>query len=390
MDADIGPSSWGSEIAADDASGYVKGEGYEFAYSRDYDFDGGLSPMYIGSKLIIPAFTGGHHAWYWKVGDGPDDRHPQGLNYTPHRTANEKYWLATGRNPNQTKFAPLRPEQSDQMEYEQPTPNDTRVLNTMFGAVPGSPEYGETDTQGNYIYRLKLAPHESITYYTVLFVGSSLDELKASSLEIEAFLANDMQIDSNSNLTCIPYLAPIQDEAPDTFHLSWYSYTNPDHFEVAYKEYGAPATTWNIANLPGTARNHSLTGMDGSTWYEIKVGSVYYNPEEVYLESEIRLVTLAFSSIEDAIPKVGNYPNPFRATTNIEYVLKNPADIIFDIFNLRGQKVRSLAEGHCLSGTHYLTWDGKDDGGKACGSGVYYLRLKSDSHDIQRKMLLVK
>ncbi|MCB5261695.1 MAG: T9SS type A sorting domain-containing protein [Candidatus Cloacimonetes bacterium] len=396
VDADLGPSSMGAEIAADDVSGYVKGQGYEFAYSRDFDGDGGLSPHYIASKLIIPVFNdrAKRHAWFWKVGDGPDDNNVRDLQSYNPCTSNEKYWLATGRNADNSKYSPLRPEDPNIVEYEQPSPNDTRFLNTLFGALAGYPGYDETDDQGNYINRINLEPQESITYYTVLFVGDSLDELKARSLQIEAFLADDLQIDPNADLTCIPYLAPIQIQEPDTFDLTWYSYTNPDHFELAYKEYDAPAATWNVTNLAGDIRTHSLTGLAPDTWYEIKIGSVYYTPDEVYLESVTKLANLSHISIGDAlvapVPQMRNYPNPFRTSTNIEYVLKQPARLSLEIYNLRGQKVRSLDDGIYAAGLHNLSWDGKDDGGKTCASGVYYLRLKAGDKHSQHKMLLIK
>ena len=397
VDADLGPSSWGVAIAADDASGYVKGAGYEFAYSRDFDGDGGLSPQYIASKLFIPDFNdrAERHAWYWRVGDGPDDHDARNFNTYNPCTSNEKYWLATGCNPtSDNKYSALRSEDPDIMEYEQASPNDTRFLNTMHGVLPDHPNYDVTDAQGNFIHRLYLEPQESLIYYAVLFVGESLEELKTQSQQIEAFLTDGLQIDPNADLSCIPYLAPIRPQLPDTFNLTWYSHTNPDHFEVAYKEYGAPWSSWNVINLSGTARNYSFSGMDATTWYEFKVGSVYYTPNEVYLESGVKLANLSYTSIEDALvpylPLVRNYPNPFRASTNIECVLKQPAKLSFEIYNLRGQKVRSLDEGIYGAGTHNLAWDGKDDGSKNCASGVYYLRLNSGGKVSRHKMLLIK
>ena len=395
VDADLGPSSGGTEIAPDDVSGYVKGPGYEFAYSRDFDGDNGLSPTYIGSKLIIPDFTdyGLRHAWCWKVGDGPNDSKP--LNLAPlNQTANEKYWLATGRNPNSNKFLLMRLEDPDTLEYEQPVPNDTRFLNTLHGALPGTPEYVQTDDQGNYIYRLNLEPQESISYYTVLFVGDSLAELKARSLQIDTFIENGLQIDPDPSLTCIPYLMPVECEEPDTFQLTWHSYTDPERFELKYKAQDAPDTDWNMSILPGSARNYSLSGMDADTWYQIKIGSVYYSHEELYLESETKLVNLSHVSIGDEhivpLSQIRNYPNPFSGKTKIEYELKESAAASLEIYNIRGQKVRSFNEAAHSAGIHNLTWDARDDGGKACASGVYYLRLQAGKQLTQRKMLLVK
>src|SRR5690554_4576917 len=72
MDCDVGPQSWGAEKASDDVSGYVKGEGYEFAYTRDADGDGGLTTGLVGARVCTPDPEElEFHCWYWKVGDGP-------------------------------------------------------------------------------------------------------------------------------------------------------------------------------------------------------------------------------------------------------------------------------------------------------------------------------
>jgi flagellar hook assembly protein FlgD len=90
------------------------------------------------------------------------------------------------------------------------------------------------------------------------------------------------------------------------------------------------------------------------------------------------------------LSQIRNYPNPFSGKTKIEYELKESAAASLEIYNIRGQKVRSFNEAAHSPGIHNLTWDGRDDGGKACASGVYYLRLQAGKQLTQRKMLLVK
>lgn len=396
MDADIGPSSWGAELAADDVSGYVKGEGHEFCYSRDQDGDGGLSLMHIAGKLIIPGFDGQQSAWFWKVGRGPDDSNPLNLSPTG-RTANEKYWLGTGRNANSSYYAPLRPDNPDVTQYEQPSANDTRTLISLYGAQPGGPDYDLTDDQGNYLYRLSLPAGAAISSYTVLFAGDSIDDLKAKSVLIEDFIDNGMNTAAYQSLPCIPYLAKIQIEAALTFNINWYSYSDPDHFIVACKEYNAPASEWEQYQLSSDLRSYSIKGLDPSLWYEVKVGAVYNydTPEELYLESDIQLVNLTYTAnADDHLPppnsELKNYPNPFRDATRIDYHLPKAEIVKLEVYNLKGQKVRVLFSGAAKVGDNSLTWDGKDERGKACASGLYYLKLQGDKSLLQRKMLLLK
>ncbi len=174
MDCDCGPQSMGSEKAADDKSGYVKGEGYEFAYTYDADGDGGLTTGRVGARVCSPDPEElKFHCWFWKVGDGPDDFSPYSWSYTPRRTANEKYWLLTGKNPNETKFAPLRPEQIDQTEYEQPSPNDTRFLFSFYGDQQGMSAPNESSWN--------LAPGKTMKIVIAVFPGDNLEDLKRTA-----------------------------------------------------------------------------------------------------------------------------------------------------------------------------------------------------------------
>ena len=394
FDADVGPESWGSGVASDDKSGYVKGPGYEFAYSYDADMDHGLSPMYIGCKTRIPDFEGSRHAWYWSVGSGPDDSNVYDV-YPSNLTANEKYWLATGKNPRTNySFVAIRKEDPNITQWEQSSPNDTRVLYTLFGAQPGTPEYDETDLEGNYFRRFKLAPHESITFYVFYFVGSSVEDLMEKSLQIEEFIANDLYIDPNMIYTAIPYLSTPQNQAPDTFVLNWNIFSNPDHFELAWKEYGLPASQWNIIELPADARSYNLTEMDPLTYYEVKVGAVFYTPQEVYLESETKMVNLTYIDVDDDVAtpaaKISNYPNPFHQSTRIEFELKESSPVKATIYNIKGQQVRQLLDGILTAGRQPLIWDAKDSSGTACSSGIYYLKLETGTNISTHKMLLIK
>ncbi|MCB5246787.1 MAG: hypothetical protein LHW57_02010 [Candidatus Cloacimonetes bacterium] len=174
MDCDTGPQSMGSEKASDDKSGYVKGEGYEFAYTYDADGDGGLTTGLVGSRVCTPDPEQlQFHCWYWKVGDGPDDSNPYSWNFSPQRTANEKYWLLTGKNPNEAKYAPLRPESIEQTEYEQPSPNDTRFLFSFYGDQEGM----ENPSENSW----NLAPGKTMKIVVAVFPGDDKEDLKRTA-----------------------------------------------------------------------------------------------------------------------------------------------------------------------------------------------------------------
>jgi hypothetical protein len=90
-----------------------------------------------------------------------------------------------------------------------------------------------------------------------------------------------------------------------------------------------------------------------------------------------------------------NFPNPFNPETSIGFNVSSSVDnslqpVTINIYNIRGQKVRTLVSGEFTPGDHSIVWNGTDDYGAPVGSGVYLYRLTS-SHIVQtRKMLLIK
>ncbi len=85
-----------------------------------------------------------------------------------------------------------------------------------------------------------------------------------------------------------------------------------------------------------------------------------------------------------------NYPNPFNPSTVIEYALPEPSYVKIEIFNLVGQKIRTLVDAYLDAGRHRIQWDGKDDNGVKVSSGVYIYRLVAGKTMIARKMILMK
>ncbi|HNX01286.1 MAG TPA: FlgD immunoglobulin-like domain containing protein, partial [Candidatus Cloacimonadota bacterium] len=85
-----------------------------------------------------------------------------------------------------------------------------------------------------------------------------------------------------------------------------------------------------------------------------------------------------------------NYPNPFNPTTTIEYQIPQAMDTDLSIYNIRGQKVRTLQHGYTNAGTFKFVWDGLNENGGKVSSGVYFYRLDTAKDHLVRKMVLMK
>lgn len=384
VDADIGGSE--NEIQAEDVSGYVMGAGYNFAYTRKGDNSTIQTPYMLANKLMTSAFDAQRQCWFWRVGDGPDDWHPTQLHpqYSPRQTPNEKYWLSSGRNPNYNKFISMIP-QGGETEYEQPLPNDTRFLNVIHAAQPTS---ADPEPEG----RFHLQPGEAFFFYSIMFVGDSIDDLKQASQFIEAFINSGYVLNDYLDATCIPYLYRSTAEAPANIRLDWHSYQTPDLFVLKYKADDAPDNEWQSINLPGDVYTFSLGDLSLGTNYQFKVGAFY---ENVYLESAVLEGYMdPTSTPEEPLPAVVQnlkcFPNPFNPSTNIAFSLSEPGDVSIQIFNTRGQRVRKLFDGALQAGDYVRSWDGTQDNGKELPSGLYFVRLKTRSGSSAVRTLMLK
>jgi hypothetical protein len=85
-----------------------------------------------------------------------------------------------------------------------------------------------------------------------------------------------------------------------------------------------------------------------------------------------------------------NYPNPFNPATTIGFALAISGHTKISVYNVLGQNVRTLVDGHLEAGRHSVVWDGKDDGGRAVASGIYLYRIETIEYIETRKMLLLK
>ncbi len=85
-----------------------------------------------------------------------------------------------------------------------------------------------------------------------------------------------------------------------------------------------------------------------------------------------------------------NYPNPFNPTTTIFYDLPTASEVTLAIFNILGQRVRTLVNQQTQrAGRNHAVWDGKNDDGELVSTGLYFYTLRSGNFAQTRKMILI-
>ena len=103
------------------------------------------------------------------------------------------------------------------------------------------------------------------------------------------------------------------------------------------------------------------------------------------------------TSIDDADQLVAetfslsqNYPNPFNPSTRIQYSVARAGKYQVVVFNVLGQRVKTLFNGFLPVGRYTITWNGVDEAGNPVSSGIYFYSLIGKDVQLTRKMILLK
>ena len=85
------------------------------------------------------------------------------------------------------------------------------------------------------------------------------------------------------------------------------------------------------------------------------------------------------------------YPNPFNPSTKLSYRLPEGGNLDLAVYDLQGRRLRTLRSGWRDAGRGEVTWNGRDEAGRALPSGIYFAKLLLDGEAVDsRRLALVK
>ncbi len=164
-------------------------------------------------------------------------------------------------------------------------------------------------------------------------------------------------------------------------------------------------TYWNGINSDGTGYYYfdlpnGMYSLD--CWKE---GYIGYHTDDIVINNDNVVFDIYMIPDVDADDELilpvsilsQNYPNPFNPETTISFNIsrKDAKHAKIEIYNLKGQQVKTLECGNRVTAAstrlmHSITWDGTDENNQPVSSGIYFYKLKTDSKELTRKMLLLK
>ena len=144
--------------------------------------------------------------------------------------------------------------------------------------------------------------------------------------------------------------------------------------------------TWTVYNTHNGLSSNTVrsiaVGHNGDMWFGTDNGlSVLRDEQPTNVSSH--------NPVESDI-SIESYPNPLNSSTAISFSLPSPDFTELVIYNIMGQKVRTLLSENQTAGSYSVTWDGRDEFGKSVSSGIYLSNLKAGKHIVTGRMTLVK
>jgi hypothetical protein len=145
---------------------------------------------------------------------------------------------------------------------------------------------------------------------------------------------------------------------------------------------GTPDTTGLFLPPWDILHNYRVWDGDGNGAAIIDMGCYEYDAEP-YVE-------VTRNQIPNTQYQLYNYPNPFNPETKIVFNLPEEGNVKLEIYNIKGQKVKTLLDCYMSPGRSEMIWDGRDSNNKAVASGIYFYKLKAGDNKKVRKMILLR
>jgi ligand-binding sensor domain-containing protein len=140
-----------------------------------------------------------------------------------------------------------------------------------------------------------------------------------------------------------------------------------------------------FTTVEGLAGNRVLSiakEEDGSFWFGTNSGISHYIPSGTSVKNH--------KSNPSPLSITGIYPNPFNMNTTISFNVPSDGFVELEVYNLAGQKIRSLFSSWARSGSKQIVWDGNDSHGLYVSSGIYIARLNMGGFYNAKKMTVIK
>ncbi len=136
--------------------------------------------------------------------------------------------------------------------------------------------------------------------------------------------------------------------------------------------------------------SYSNTALQSGGTDGFAIGDLNWFPEQKaqWLITDVKEVN--GNTIPDEFELSDAYPNPFNPSTNINFKIASVTNVKLSVYNLLGEKIKTIVDSEMKAGNYEAVWNGVDDFGHQVASGTYFITLESSSFRATKKIMLLK
>ena len=290
------------------------------------------------------------------------------------------------------RFGPNNKYEIFQIIAKSPTTQDEGIVNEVLGIFGLGKTLFHPLTNNDFI---EVALHENIQnlvdYRITLYDGA--DGIVYQSITVDQFTPGatvNNRIYYFYNMPANTLLA-----GPAGLSLSYTGTVLPGQFIsyggsfTAVEGDATGMTSTDIGNFT-QGESFALTGTGTKysdfTWSSMSNPSPGdINPGQTYTLNTYQEIT-----IPSNFQLYQNYPNPFNPSTTIEFSLNHDTYVNVFVYNLQGQRIKTILSGIKNKGTYTINWNGTDDLDRPISGGIYFYQIQAGNNTQTRKMILMK
>jgi len=250
------------------------------------------------------------------------------------------------------------------------------LIRANYSNLANDPDFGEWPNLSNCLITIPFILHLTNILNPVIDLDIGTPTVVYCT-PYELFPQTNTTVTINTG-TMTPYLYEVIYESPGGFYPFTAKFTNINQ-EVF---------------LPVTA---SMDFLQGAAFYFSSTSLLYSGTFEFSADGR-NTTTLDYEdpySIDDNVIDLPpfvleNYPNPFNPQTSIRYSVARDEFVNISVYNIKGQRVKTLLTERKPAGTHEVIWNGTDELGRVVSSGIYCYQLTTPEGSYRKKMLMMK
>lgn len=269
----------------------------------------------------------------------------------------------------------------------------TLIINSVFGQIVIEQIISNDESIGFYFdhsYAQKIIPNYDYngdgSNEIIITSGGSAQmshifDLKNSEI-IESYQSiengNRYELVTMENITC-------EDCMNGIFRRSWDS----ENVGLVLIDFENHESTDDYIQLGYEENLFTISDVDGDGLKEIVIDNTDNGNIEIWGNGTT--TTSTTTSINPSSFKLNqNYPNPFNPITSISYQVQSSGDVVLNIYDVLGNKIKTLVNESKPVGDYQIKWDGTNQNGERLSSGQYFYQLKVGDFESTKKMVLLK